>query len=48
MSPPCLLDAWSTHESELRGYLRHRLGDAEDADESLQEVFLKAQSLRAG
>ena len=46
MSPPCLLDAWSVHESELRGYLRHRLDDAEDADDVLQEVFLKA--LRQG
>ena len=46
MSPPCLLDAWSAHEAELRGYLRHRLNDAQDADELLQEVFLKA--LRQG
>jgi RNA polymerase sigma-70 factor (ECF subfamily) len=46
MSPPCLLDAWSAHEAELRGYLRHRLGDAQDADELLQDVFLKA--LRQG
>ena len=46
MSPPCLLDAWSAHESELRGYLRHRLGDVHDADELLQDIFLKA--LRQG
>ena len=46
MSPPCLLNAWSAHESELRGYLRHRLGDVQDADELLQDVFLKA--LRQG
>jgi RNA polymerase sigma-70 factor (ECF subfamily) len=46
LSPPCLLDAWSAHEAELRGYLRHRLGDAEDAEELLQEVFLK--TLRQG
>ena len=46
MSPPCLLNAWSAHESELRGYLRHRLGDVHDADELLQDVFLKA--LRQG
>jgi RNA polymerase sigma-70 factor, ECF subfamily len=46
MSPPCLLDAWSAHEAELRGYLRHRLGDAEGAEELLQDVFLKA--LRQG
>jgi len=46
MTPPCLLGAWSIHEAELRGYLRHRLGDARDAEELLQEVFLKA--LRQG
>jgi RNA polymerase sigma-70 factor (ECF subfamily) len=46
MSPPCLLHAWSAHEAELRGYLRHRMGDAEDADELLQDLFLKA--LRQG
>lgn len=46
MSPPCLLDAWSTHEAELRGYLRHRLGDDQEAQEALQDVFLKA--LRQG
>jgi len=42
MSPPCLLAAWSAHEAELRGYLRHRLGDHQDAEDLLQEVFLKA------
>lgn len=46
MSPPCLLDAWSVHESALRGYLRHRLGDVHDADELLQDIFLKV--LRQG
>jgi RNA polymerase sigma-70 factor (ECF subfamily) len=46
MSPPCLLDAWSAHEAELHAYLRHRLGDDQDAQEALQDVFLKA--LRQG
>jgi len=46
MTPPCLLGAWSMLEAELRGYLRHRLGDVQDAEELLQEVFLKA--LRQG
>ncbi len=45
-TPPCLLDAWSIHEAELRGYLRHRLDGPQDAEELLQEVFLKA--LRQG
>jgi DNA-directed RNA polymerase specialized sigma24 family protein len=42
--PPCLLDAWSAHEAELRGYLRHRLSDTQDADELLQDVFLKVDA----
>lgn len=46
MTPPCLLAAWSAHESELRGYLRHRLGVAQDADDLLQDIFIKA--LRQG
>ena len=46
MSPPCLLDAWSAHEAELRGYLRHRLGDEQEAQAALQDIFLKA--LRQG
>lgn len=46
MSPPCLFAAWSAHEADLRGYLRHRLGDPQDAEDLLQEVFLKA--LRQG
>lgn len=39
---PCILDAWRSHESELRGFLAHRLADAHLADDLLQEVFLKA------
>lgn len=42
MNAPCLMTAWSASESELRGYLRHRVGHSEDADEVLQEVFIKA------
>lgn len=42
MGVPCLLTAWSTHEAELRGYLRHRSGLAEEADDLLQEVFIRA------
>lgn len=38
----CVLGAWRAHESELRGYLMHRLGDADAADDLLQETFLKA------
>lgn len=42
MSVPCLRAALAAHEGELRGYLRHRLGRPEDADDLLQEVFVKA------
>jgi RNA polymerase sigma-70 factor (ECF subfamily) len=39
---PCVLDSWQRHEGELRGYLRHRLGDIYLADDLIQDVFLKA------
>jgi RNA polymerase sigma-70 factor, ECF subfamily len=38
----CLMNAWHAYEAELRGWLRHRLGNAADAEDLLQEVFLKA------
>jgi RNA polymerase sigma-70 factor (ECF subfamily) len=34
--------AWQAHEAELLGYLRHRLGDSDTADDVLQDVFVKA------
>lgn len=38
----CVADAWSAHEAELRGFLRRRApGDAE-AEDLLQDVFLRA------
>lgn len=46
MEAPCLLTAWSNHESNLKAFLRHRLANGQEADELLQEVFLKA--LRQG
>jgi RNA polymerase sigma-70 factor (ECF subfamily) len=46
MTMPCLTKAWAVHEGELRGWARHRLGNAEDADDLLQDLFLKA--LRQG
>lgn len=42
MTPSCLLAAWSAHEAELRRYLRHRLTDPDEADDLVQDVFLKA------
>jgi RNA polymerase sigma-70 factor (ECF subfamily) len=38
----CVSSAWQAHESELPGYLRHRLSDADAADDVLQDVFVKA------
>lgn len=46
MSLPCLMKAWAAHEAELLGFLRHHGGHADDAEELLQEVFIKA--LRQG
>ncbi len=45
-SPNCLTTAWKSHEPELRGWLRHRLRDQSQADDLLQDLFLKA--LRQG
>jgi RNA polymerase sigma-70 factor (ECF subfamily) len=42
----CLTTAWKLHEPELCGWLRHRLGDPSQADDLLQDLFLKA--LRQG
>ncbi|HVC11585.1 MAG TPA: sigma-70 family RNA polymerase sigma factor [Burkholderiales bacterium] len=42
----CVQQAWREHEAELRGYLRRRMAHPADADDLLQEVFLKA--LRQG
>lgn len=38
----CLMDAWSRHEAELRAWLRSRLGNVHDAEDLLQEIFIKA------
>ncbi|ODU86952.1 MAG: RNA polymerase subunit sigma-70 [Thiobacillus sp. 65-69] len=38
----CLMNAWGEHEAELRGWLRSRLGNAHDAEDMLQDLFLKA------
>jgi RNA polymerase sigma-70 factor (ECF subfamily) len=38
----CLTKAWANHEPELRGWARHRLGNHTDAEDLLQDLFLKA------
>ncbi len=40
------MTAWSSHEPELRGWLRRRLPNPADADDLMQDLFLKA--LRQG
>jgi RNA polymerase sigma-70 factor (ECF subfamily) len=42
----CLTTAWTLHEPELRGWARHRLGNVQDTEDLLQDLFLKA--LRQG
>ena len=43
---PCILAAWQQGETELRRFLRHRCASGADAEDLLQEVFLKA--MKAG
>ena len=38
----CVSAAWQAYESELFGYLRHRLADPDTASDVLQDVFVKA------
>lgn len=38
----CVTEAWEKHETELRRYLGHRAGSAAEAEDLLQEVFLRA------
>ena len=38
----CLMTAWHEHEAELRGWLRQRLHNSVDAEDLLQDVFIKA------
>jgi RNA polymerase sigma-70 factor (ECF subfamily) len=36
------MTAWHENEAELRGWLRHRLGNPVDAEDVLQDLFVKA------
>jgi RNA polymerase sigma-70 factor, ECF subfamily len=38
----CLLTAWDSHERELRAWLYSRLRNPHDAEDMLQDLFLKA------
>jgi len=37
----CITEAWERHETELRRFLRHRAGSDDEANDLLQEVFLR-------
>jgi len=43
----CIIDAWQKYELELSGYLIKRLKNKEQAEELLQDTFLKAICLAA-
>ena len=38
----CHNRAWRQHQAEIRAFLKNRAGSADEADDLLQEVFLKA------
>jgi len=40
----CLMNAWDANERELRNWLRGRLGNPHDAEDMLQDLFLKVRS----
>ncbi len=42
----CLTRAWATHSGELRSWLRQRVSSSAEADDLLQDLFVKA--LRQG
>ncbi len=42
----CLMTAWSAHQGELRGWLRQRTRSPAEAEDLLQDLFVKA--LRQG
>ena len=44
----CVEDAWEKHEAELRRFLRHRTSNDAEAQDLLQEVFLRALRQKNG
>ena len=38
----CVTTAWQNHEAELRAFLQSRLNDSHQAEDLLQDVFIKA------
>ncbi|MBS1203936.1 MAG: polymerase sigma factor SigZ [Proteobacteria bacterium] len=41
-TPPCLMKAWKMHEHELYCWLFRKVGNEADADDLIQETFLRA------
>jgi RNA polymerase sigma-70 factor, ECF subfamily len=44
----CVIKSWQAHEGELRGYLQHRTNDRHQAEDLLQDVFVKAMRQGSG
>lgn len=44
----CIIESWTNHEAELRGFLARQMSDARLAEDLLQDVFVKAIAAGAG
>jgi RNA polymerase sigma-70 factor (ECF subfamily) len=44
----CIINAWGKHEAELRGFLTRQSGNPAQAEDILQETFLRAVAEGAG
>jgi RNA polymerase sigma-70 factor, ECF subfamily len=44
----CIADAWTRYEHELHGFVRCRTADAQEANDLVQEVFLRAMRREFG
>lgn len=44
----CIIDAWKTHHGELLRFVVNRVPDSEEANDLVQEIFLRAARLENG
>ena len=44
----CIIDAWEAHRRELLRFVARRVSDAQEANDLVQEVFLRATRLEHG
>lgn len=44
----CIIDAWAAHRGELLRFVAHRVSDTQEANDLVQEVFLRATRLENG